>query len=140
MLSLRVRAHPWRLESQIFRGDTRFRNHTKEPALNCLIFISRVPSIARVLAMDSDGLSSPPPEMYSELPPSSAPDPTPTANATPRRQIADALTIDAAAESNEPEGASRRRRRPRQVNGEVPMVKDAVGESVAESFETFLKT
>jgi DNA replication licensing factor MCM6 len=89
--------------------------------------------------MDSDGLSSPPPAMYSELPPSSAPDPTPTANATPRRQIADALTIDAAADSNEPEGTSRRRRRPRQVNGEVPMVKDAVGESVAESFESFLK-
>lgn len=89
--------------------------------------------------MDSDGLSSPPPATYSELPPSSAPDPTPTANGTPRRQIADALTIDAA-DSNETEGTSRRRRRPRQVNGEVPMVKDAVGESVAESFETFLKT
>jgi DNA replication licensing factor MCM6 len=79
--------------------------------------------------------------MHSELPPSSAPDPTPAANgSTPRRQIADAFTIDAAADSNEPEGTSRRRKRPRQVNGEVPMVKDAVGESVAESFETFLKT
>lgn len=77
--------------------------------------------------------------MYSELPPSSAPDPTPIASgSTPRRQIADALAIHAGGDSNEPEG-TKRRRRLRQVNGEVPMVKDAVGESVAESFETFLK-
>lgn len=90
--------------------------------------------------MDLDGLSSSPPAMHSELPPSSAPDPTPNLNGPPRRQIADALTIDPGTDSNEPEGTNKRRRRLRQVNGEVPMVKDAVGESVAESFESFLKT
>ncbi|KAF8165596.1 MCM2/3/5 family-domain-containing protein [Crassisporium funariophilum] len=80
--------------------------------------------------------------MPSSLPPSSAPDPTPsTNNRTPRRPIADALAMggDEAEEDNgDPE--FRKRRRPRQTNGDVPMVKDAVGESVAESFETFLKT
>ena len=45
-----------------------------------------------------------------------------------------------AEEENQEAGGNRIRRRPRQVNGDVPMVKDAVGESVAESFETFLKT
>ncbi|KDR84017.1 hypothetical protein GALMADRAFT_236601 [Galerina marginata CBS 339.88] len=89
--------------------------------------------------MDSDAPSSPI-AMPSSLPPSSAPDPIPSTNGgTPRRPIADALamTVDEAEE----EGADgRRRRRPRQTNGDVPMVKDAVGESVAESFETFLKT
>lgn len=87
--------------------------------------------------------SSPPPAMYSELPPSTAPEPTPRNNAaTPRRPLTDALTmtVDAADEGNEPGGTNRRRKKPRQVNGDVPMVKDAVGESVAESFETFLKT
>ena len=49
------------------------------------------------------------------------------------------MAVDEAEEEAE-EGSTRRRRRPRQVNGDVPMVKDAVGESVAESFETFLKT
>lgn len=91
--------------------------------------------------MDSDAPSSPL-AMPSSLPPSSAPDPTQSTNgATPRRPIADALTmaVDEAEEEAE-EGNTRRRRRPRQVNGDVPMVKDAVGESVAESFETFLKT
>jgi DNA replication licensing factor MCM6 len=37
--------------------------------------------------------------------------------------------------------AARRRKRVKgQIVTDVPMVKDAVGESVAESFETFLKT
>jgi hypothetical protein len=52
-------------------------------------------------------------------------------------------TIDAAADLDEPEATNKRRRRLHQVNGEVLMVKDAVGdvgENVAESFETFLKT
>lgn len=61
---------------------------------------------------------------------------------TPRRPIADALAmrVDEAEEDNEDTNEGRRRKRPRQTNGDVPMVKDAVGESVAESFETFLKT
>jgi len=92
--------------------------------------------------MDSDGPSSPI-AMPSSLPPSSAPDPLPLANdGTPRRPIADALAMgDIEAEEDNNEGtANRKRKRPPQVNGDVPIVKDAVGESVADSFETFLKT
>ncbi|KAH7919533.1 MCM-domain-containing protein [Leucogyrophana mollusca] len=93
--------------------------------------------------MDVDGLSSPP-AMRSSLPPSSAPLPTFSSNGTPRRPAADALAFgdDEAQEVQEgDEPAARRRRRPRnQANGDVPLVRDAVGESVAESFETFLKT
>jgi DNA replication licensing factor MCM6 len=92
--------------------------------------------------MDSDGPSSPI-AMPSSLPPSSAPDPLPLTNdGTPRRPIADALAMgDIEAEEDNNEGtANRKRKRPRQVNGDVPIVKDAVGESVADSFETFLKT
>lgn len=94
--------------------------------------------------MDFDGLSSPP-AMDSPLPPSSAPDPSQPVNGrTPRRSTADALTLgdeEAGEEGGEQGGGARKRRKPRaQVNGDVPLVKDAVGESVAESFETFLKT
>lgn len=93
--------------------------------------------------MDFDGLSSsPPPATYSELPPSNVPEPAPQTNSTTaRRPLTDALTmtVDTAEEGNEP-GGTNRRKRPRQMNGDVPMVKDAVGESVVESFETFLKT
>ncbi|KAH9482511.1 DNA replication licensing factor mcm6 [Psilocybe cubensis] len=92
--------------------------------------------------MDSDAPSSPS-AMPSSLPPSSAPDLVPSADGgSPRRPIADALAmrIDEAEEDNEEGAQGRRRKRPRQMNGDVPMVKDAVGESLAESFETFLKT
>jgi len=92
--------------------------------------------------MESEGPSSPI-AMPSSLPPSSAPDPFPLTNSgTPRRPIADALAMgDIEAEVGNEEGtANRKRKRPRLVNGEVPTVKDAVGESVADSFETFLKT
>lgn len=93
--------------------------------------------------MDFDGLSSPPP-MRSSLPPSSAPNPTQSVDGrSPRRPTANALTLgdDEAEEEEERSGPTRKRRNPRtQANGEVPLVKDAVGESVAESFETFLKT
>lgn len=95
--------------------------------------------------MDFGGLSSPQ-APRSSLPPSSAPIPTqsPNRRSTPNRRTADALTLgdDEAEEDNEEgDDSGRRRRRARgQVNGDVPLVKDAVGESVAESFETFLKT
>ncbi|TFY78767.1 hypothetical protein EWM64_g5246 [Hericium alpestre] len=73
--------------------------------------------------MDSDRISSPP---------------------LPRRQAGDALNFgdDEAEEAVEENGSgARRRRRPRtQMNADVPVVRDAVGESVAEAFETFLKT
>ncbi|EDR12754.1 uncharacterized protein LACBIDRAFT_188723 [Laccaria bicolor S238N-H82] len=81
--------------------------------------------------------------MPSSLPPSSAPDPVGSVRGgTPRRPAVDALTLEDDEDQEPGTGApSRKRRRPRtQANGEVPLVKDAVGESVAESFETFLKT
>ncbi|RDB19831.1 DNA replication licensing factor mcm6 [Hypsizygus marmoreus] len=95
--------------------------------------------------MDFDGLSSPP-AMRSSLPPSSVPDPSQsTQGRSPRRlPTTDALTLgddEAEEDGNEAGGAGRKRRRPRgQQNGDIPLVKDAVGESVAENFETFLKT
>ncbi|KAI0053772.1 MCM-domain-containing protein [Auriscalpium vulgare] len=95
---------------------------------------------------------SSPAALRSSLPPSSAPAPSQSTStnraSTSRqatRQTADALSFgdDEADEAREEtEAGSRRRRRPRtqQINGDVPIVKDAVGESVAEAFETFLKT
>ncbi|KAI5993630.1 MCM2/3/5 family-domain-containing protein [Pisolithus albus] len=86
-----------------------------------------------------DGLSSPP-APRSSLPPSSAPEPTPSSNRTPRsaqrRPVSDALAFadDAAPGGQDTDESSGR------PTGEVTMVRDAVGESVCESFETFLKT
>ncbi|PCH40837.1 mis5 protein [Wolfiporia cocos MD-104 SS10] len=98
--------------------------------------------------MDVDGIPSSPPLRQSSLPPSSAPVASQSSNArpTPRRNrpTADALNFgddgpeDAARGG---ENGTRRRRRPRgDLNADVPIVKDAVGESVQESFETFLRT
>ncbi|KIM58761.1 hypothetical protein SCLCIDRAFT_1218308 [Scleroderma citrinum Foug A] len=97
--------------------------------------------------MDMDGLSSPP-APRSSLPPSSAPDPTLSSNGTPRsaqrRPAPDALAFGGDEEQGtqdaDEQGGRRRRKARNQPNGEVPMVRDAVGESVCESFETFLKT
>ena len=98
--------------------------------------------------MDVDGASSPP-LRYTSLPPSSAPLPTPSSPAgsqtTPRRnrQQSDALGLpdDEAAEVEQEGAPSRRRNRARnQANLDVPIVKDAVGETVQEAFETFLRT
>jgi DNA replication licensing factor MCM6 len=94
--------------------------------------------------MDFDEPSSPA-ALRSSLPPSSAPNPTQTTNGrSPRRPAADALTFgdDEADEDNGDEDAkSRKRKRAKgQVNADVPLVKDAVGESVRESFETFMRT
>ncbi|KAI0650502.1 MCM-domain-containing protein [Trametes meyenii] len=98
--------------------------------------------------MDIDGASSPP-LRYSSLPSSSAPRPTHSSparsQATPRRnpQQTDALALadDEAEEVGQNDAPSRRRKAPRgQANGDVPIVKDAVGESVQEAFETFLRT
>ncbi|KZP20186.1 mis5 protein [Athelia psychrophila] len=102
--------------------------------------------------MDSDGLTSPR-APASSFPPSSAPlqstnDPsTPRSNnrSSPaaRQQPADALALgdDEAEEDQEGDAsAARKRRKARgQISADVPIVKDAVGESVAESFEAFLK-
>ncbi|KAI0254879.1 mis5 protein [Lactifluus subvellereus] len=99
--------------------------------------------------MDPVQLSSPP-LPRSSLPPSSAPQPSqsPSARSSTRqatRRTTDALSFgDEGNDTQEgaTEAGSRRRRRPRaeQLNGDVPIVKDAVGESVAEAFEAFLKT
>ncbi|KAF7775735.1 hypothetical protein Agabi119p4_4128 [Agaricus bisporus var. burnettii] len=91
--------------------------------------------------MDSDQLSSPPPIDLS-LPPSapSEPDSLPRTQTPQRRTTTDALTLDdAAAEAIEQSRASKKKR-PRVQNADVPLVKDAVGESVADTFENFLRT
>lgn len=86
-----------------------------------------------------DGLSSDP---ALSLPSSSAPQPTPgSRSGTPRRPV-NALNLDddeAAEGGADTNGAAPRRRR-RNVEGEVPLVRDVVGESVAVAFEEFLKT
>ncbi|EIN10502.1 mis5 protein [Punctularia strigosozonata HHB-11173 SS5] len=95
--------------------------------------------------MDVDGLSSPV-APRSSLPSSSAPLPSLSSNggATPKRshRTADALALDDPEDvSQANDGAANRRRRARgQINADVPVVKDAVGESVCDAFETFLKT
>ncbi|RXW24709.1 hypothetical protein EST38_g1197 [Candolleomyces aberdarensis] len=83
----------------------------------------------------------------SDFPPSSAPDPfesTPHPGSAPRRPATNALTLDDEADEDQDTqdtGASRKRRRQRtQANGDVPLVKDAVGETLGESFESFLRS
>lgn len=93
--------------------------------------------------MDLDGFSSPPP-VRSSLPPSSVLDPSQSVDGrSPKQQIHHNRAIeDEAVEENELEGVTKRHKSLKVTQGgsEVPIVKDAVGESVAESFETFLKT
>lgn len=104
--------------------------------------------------MDIEGPSSPP------LPPSTAPLPTASTNGrTPQRMnggvnghangIAngvDALTLDDVAQDANMEGdeevaARRRRARARgRIDGDVPLVRDALGEQITDSFQTFLET
>jgi DNA replication licensing factor MCM6 len=97
--------------------------------------------------MDLDGLSSP---LFpvSSLPPSSAPNPTLTPSngirTTPNRPLPppDALAFDDNEDSaaNEDDAGRKRRKAKGQTVRDIPLVRDAVGESVAESFETFLKS
>ena len=101
------------------------------------------------LSMNTAQMSSPP-LPRSSLPPSSAPQnsQSPSARSSTRqatRRTRDALSFgDETNDAREDvtEASSRRKRRPRteQLNGDVSIVKDAVGESVAEAFEAFLKT
>ncbi|KIY49483.1 MCM-domain-containing protein [Fistulina hepatica ATCC 64428] len=79
----------------------------------------------------------------SSLPRSSAPDPTtsPSRPSTNRPTTTDALTLGDEVPEDDADAPNRRRRRPRtQMNEDIPMVRDAVGESVAENLENFLKT
>ncbi|KAF9450638.1 MCM-domain-containing protein [Macrolepiota fuliginosa MF-IS2] len=90
--------------------------------------------------MDSDQLSSPPP-MDLSLPPSapSEPDSLPRTQ-TPRRRTTDALTLDDGPSEATEGSKARKKKKPRIQNSDVPLVKDAVGESVADTFENFLRT
>ncbi|KAI3616575.1 dna replication licensing factor mcm6 [Moniliophthora roreri] len=101
--------------------------------------------------MFSEGFSSPP-ALNSSLPPSSAPDAldlrsengnaTSNRSGTPRRPTADALTLgdEDMADSQQTANSRRRRRAKGQMNGDVPLVRDPIGESVTETFENFLKS
>ncbi|PIL37368.1 hypothetical protein GSI_01061 [Ganoderma sinense ZZ0214-1] len=97
--------------------------------------------------MDIDGASSPPLRDTS-LPPSSAPMPTPSSpggsQATPRRNRQQSDIFDLpeheAIEDNGSQPARRRGRPRNQINVDVPIVKDGVGEYLQETFETFLRT
>ena len=112
--------------------------------------VSRRSFTARVnLSMNPVQMSSPP-LPRSSLPPSSAPQNSQSPNARSSTRQATRHTRDALSfgdETNDAredvtEASSRKKRKPRteQLNGDVPIVKDAVGESVAEAFEAFLKT
>jgi DNA replication licensing factor MCM6 len=74
----------------------------------------------------------------SPLPPSSAPDGTRDPPSRPAAALA--LEDDEPQEEPETPNTARRKRPKARTNGDVPLVRDAVGESVAENFETFLKT
>ena len=117
--------------------------------------------------MDVDGLSSPPSSARLSLPPSSTLPPTNTASSvtkTPRRANgrapangnahvngnpvqADALALDDIQQDanmdGEEEAAGARRRRARmrgRVDNDVPLVRDALGEQITETFFNFLDT
>jgi DNA replication licensing factor MCM6 len=109
----------------------------------CLSSLLRCRVYDRVAAMDA---TSSPALPRSSPPPSSVPQPPGTNSQTPRRprQSANALALDDdadddAAEEADPKKSQKRSRRAR-MNGDVPVVTDAVGESVSDAFETFLKT
>lgn len=101
--------------------------------------------------MDVDPSSSPP-MRHTSLPPSSGPMPSLPSNSdstpprrTPTRSAGNALSLgdDDVADTANGDGPARRRRKPKanaQINVDVPIVRDAVGESVRENFEAFLKT
>ena len=99
---------------------------------------------AFLLSMDVDMPSSSGVGPHSSLPPSSVPLATRNSSTPHSRQTvaADPLALeDDDAEADEDDGAGSRRR-PRARNqrvGDIPIVKDATGEKVLESFEIFLK-
>jgi DNA replication licensing factor MCM6 len=52
----------------------------------------------------------------------------------------DALTLDDGPSEATEASKARKKRKPRIQNSDIPLVKDAVGESVADTFENFLRT
>ncbi|KAI0796993.1 MCM-domain-containing protein [Abortiporus biennis] len=98
--------------------------------------------------MDVDQSSSPP-MRHTSLPPSSAPAPSlPSVNGNssparrgPSRPNALSLGDEEGEDGAEEEATTRKRRKARgQVASDIPVVRDAVGESVRESFEDFLRS
>jgi DNA replication licensing factor MCM6 len=96
--------------------------------------------------------SSPARSTRSSLPPSSLPHPsdTPTrrsqgskSRTNTKRSTNDALTLgdNEADHESQPDATARRRRKARgQMEGDVPIVRDVVGERLREDFEHFLET
>ena len=129
-------------------AEPRALNESLGQALSCPILTRRAPSPQPhqlPSEMDVDGPSSSPPLRHTSLPPSSAPQGSSNGHNTPRRArpVADALALGDEDGSDMPQddGPIKRRGRTRQtVDVDVPLVKDAVGESVRESFENFLRT
>lgn len=119
-----------------------FTNAISPSHFTCLISVSNTQSL-----MNIDPSSSPasPAVRDTSLPPSSAPGPSLPSNggSTPRRAPRrDALAFDdeEGGGREHEEATSRRRRKARgQMNLDIPIVRDAVGESVREAFETFIK-
>ncbi|THH05787.1 hypothetical protein EW145_g4546 [Phellinidium pouzarii] len=111
---------------------------------------------SQIKSMDIDGPSSPP--LRSSLPPSSALAPTNTASSngtrTPRVKAGrngnvnangvDALALDGLQQDIDIEGEEvalpQRRGRKARVEGDVPLVRDALGEQITQSFQNFLET
>lgn len=91
-------------------------------------------------SMNSDQLSSPPPfELSLPLNASSEPDLLPRTQ-TLQRRTTDALTLNDVPSELPGAVKAKRKKRPKIQNSDIPLVKDAVGESVADTFENFLRT
>lgn len=90
--------------------------------------------------MNSDQLSSPPPfELSLPISAASEPDSLPRTQ-TLQRRTTDALTLDDVPSEAHGTVKAKRKKRPKIQNSDIPLVKDAVGESVADTFENFLRT
>ena len=95
---------------------------------------------SRTSPMNSDQLSSPPPFELSL--PLSAPSESVSLPRTQtlQRRTTDALTLDDVPSEAPGTVKAKRKKRPKIQNSDIPLVKDAVGESVADTFENFLRT
>lgn len=120
--------------------ESRGHNLAVEPALKQVQF-SVINASSRIISsMNSDQLSSPPPfELSLPLSALSEPDPQPRTQILPRRTT-DALTLDDVPSEAPGTVKAKRKKRPKIQDSDIPLVKDAVGESVADTFENFLRT
>ena len=95
---------------------------------------------SRTSPMNSDQLSSPPPfelSLHLSAPSESVSLPR---TQTLQRRTTDALTLDDVPSEAPGTVKAKRKKRLRIQNSDIPLVKDAVGESVADTFENFLRT